>query len=138
MEDRKVASIKLVSGEEVICTLLGISKDGPYTIVTIKDPARIDSRDRRKKRSFALTDWLMVHNHGMHDIEISKIITVNEISSSELLDLYDNYFQSRIALTQPKPRASKDVGFLGNVNDYKEVLERIYKDSDSADNPKNL
>ena len=138
MEDRKVASIKLVSGEEIICTLLGISKDGPYTIVTIKDPAKIENRDRRKKRSFALSDWLMVHNHGMHDIEVSKLITVNEITSIELLELYDNYFQSRVPLMQPKPRASKDIGFLGNINDYKEVLERIYKDSDSADHPKNL
>jgi len=138
MEDRKVASIKLVSGEEIICTLLGISKDGPYTIVTIKDPAKIESRDRRKKRSFALSDWLMIHNYGMHDIEVSKIITVNEIDSIELIKLYDNYFDLKSELTQPKPRASKDIGFLGNINDYKEVLERIYKDIDSADKPKNL
>ncbi len=129
MEEKKVASIKLVSGEEIICTLLSISKDGPYTIVTIKDPVRIDIRDRRKKKSYTLTDWLMFRNDGMHDIEVSKIITVNEIDDIELLHSYDNYFKN--TLNAPKPRASKKIGFLGNVNDYKKTLEKIYKDLDS-------
>ena len=129
MEEKKVASIKLVSGEEIICTLLSISKDGPYTIVTIKDPVRIDIRDRRRNKSYTLTDWLMFRNDGMHDIEVSKIITVNQIDDIELLHSYDNYFKN--ALNAPKPRASKKIGFLGNVNDYKKTLEKIYKDLDS-------
>ena len=131
MEEKKVASIKLVSGEEIICTLLSISKDGPYTIVTIKDPVRIDIRDRRRNKSYTLTDWLMFRNDGMHDIEVSKIITVNQIDDIELLHSYDNYFKN--ALNAPKPRASKKIGFLGNVNDYKKTLEKIYKDLDSSE-----
>lgn len=139
MEDRKVVSIKLVSGEEIICTLLEITDDGPYTVVTIKDPAKIENQDRRKKRTYSLTDWLIIHNHGFHDIEISKIITVNEIYISEILDLYDNHFNYlKTQPMPPKPRASKKIGFLGNVNEYKEMLERIYKDNDPADNSKNI
>ena len=134
MEEKKVASIKLVSGEEIICTLLDINDDGPYTVVTIKDPARIENQDRRKKRSYSLTDWLIIHNHGMHDIEISKIITVNEIHSSEILHLYDNHFNYlKDQPTPPRPRASKKIGFLGNVTEYKEVLERIYRNIDPVD-----
>ena len=129
MEERKIASIKLVSGEEIICTLLGISKDGPYTVVTIKNPVKIELRDRRKKKSYTLTDWLMFRNDGMHDIEVSKLITVNQIDDIELLHSYDNYFKT--ALKAPKPRASKQIGFLGNVNEYKKTLEKIYKDLDS-------
>ena len=53
----------------------------------------------------------------------------NQIDDIELLHSYDNYFKN--ALNAPKPRASKKIGFLGNVNDYKKTLEKIYKDLDS-------
>ena len=133
MEDKKVASIKLVSGEEIICTLLDISEDGPYTIVTIKDPAKIEKQDRRTKRPYTLSDWLIIHNHGIHDIEISKIITVNAIDSIEVLNLYNNYFFNTNKVLPPKPRASKKIGFLGNINECKVVLERIYRNNDPVD-----
>ena len=130
MEEQKIASIKLVSGEEIICTLIEMSKDGPYTIVTIKNPARIEHRDRRKKRSYVLVPWLIVGNMGFHDIEISKIITVNELTDEDILDQYKDLFRKK--LVPPKPRASKEIGFVGNINEYKKILERIYRDSDSS------
>ena len=130
MEETKYASIKLVSGEEIICTLLDMSKDGPYTIVTIKNPAKIEHRDKRKRKSFSLSPWLVIGNNGIHDIEISKIITVNKIEDEEILHQYKSFFRKK--LVPPKPRASKEIGFIGNVNEYKKILERLYKDTDSA------
>lgn len=130
MEDKKIASIKLVSGEEIICTLLDMSKDGPYTIVTIKNPAKIENRDKRKRKPFSLSPWLVVGNSGIHDIDVSKIITVNQVSDNEILSQYELFFRKK--LVPPKPRASKEIGFIGNVNEYKVILERLYNDTDSA------
>lgn len=131
MEDLKIASIKLVSGEEIICQLLGMAKDGPYTVVTIKNPAKIEHRDKRKRRSYSLSNWLMINNEGMHDIEVGKIITVNELDDEEILHQYHQFFRRR--LNPPKPRASKDIGFVGNVKDFKKTLEHLYKNVDSYD-----
>ena len=137
MEDLKIASIKLVSGEEIICQLIEMTKDGPYTIVTIKNPAKIEHRDKRKRRSYSLSNWLMIRNEGLHDIEISKIITVNKLEDQEVLDQYHQYFKKR--LTSPKPRASKEIGFIGNVKEHKKILERLYRDVDSyREEPKDL
>ena len=133
MSNLKIASIKLVSGEEVICTLLDITKDGPYTIVTIKDPVKVEQRDRRKKQSYSMSNWLMFHNEGIHDIEVSKIITVNEITDEHILEKYYTYFRKK--LVAPKPRASKKIGFLGNINDYKKTLEKLYTETDSYEKP---
>ena len=77
-----------------------------------------------------MSPWLIVENDGLHDIEVSKIITVTELSDPDLIQKYTSFFRKK--LTAPKPRASKDIGFVGNVNEFKKILEKIYKDTDSA------
>ena len=59
MEEKRIAAIKLVSGEEIICTLIEMEKDGIYTNLLFKDPARIVTRDRRKSKRFSLEPWLI-------------------------------------------------------------------------------
>ena len=136
MEELKIASLKLVTGEEIICGLMDMYKEGPYTTVVIKDPVRIERRDRRKRDSYSLSNWLIIGNEGIHDIELSRIITVNLVDNDEILDRYKAF--TRKKLTSPKPRASKKIGFVGNINDYKKILNRLYKDTDAYEKPKDF
>ena len=136
MEKPKIASLKLVTGEEVICTLLELVRESGYTVLVIKNPLKIEKRDRRKHESYSLSKWLMIGNEGIHDIEISRIITVNQIDSGEILDDYNAFFRTK--LVPPKARASKKIGFLGNTKEHKKILERLYKDVDSYERPKDF
>ena len=74
MTDKKIASIKLVSGEEVVCTLLSIEKDGNYTILSFTNPLRIQLRDRRRNKRYSLEPWLCLKNDTIHCIDVTKII----------------------------------------------------------------
>ena len=106
MEELKIASLKLVTGEEIICGLMDMYKEGPYTTVVIKDPVRIERRDRRKRDSYSLSNWLIIGNEGIHDIELSRIITVNLVDNDEILDRYKAF--TRKKLTSPKPRGIQE------------------------------
>ena len=136
MEQLKIAALKLVTGEEIICTLIEMVSEGSYTTVVIKDPAKVERRDRRKRNSYSLNNWLIFGNEGYHDIEVSRIITVNQITELDVLDRYHSFFRKKI--TAPKPRATKNIGFIGNTKDYKEILERLYKYTDSYEKPKDI
>ncbi len=138
MNDGKIASIKLVSGEEIICMLLGIEKDGSYTILSFTNPLRIQLRDRRRNKRYSLEPWLCLKNDTIHCIDVTKIITVNEIVDEDVLSDYNSYYKKKINL-MPKPkrsiRTTNKIGYVGNTNDFKDVLEKLYKDTDSYEKP---
>ena len=138
MTDKKIASIKLVSGEEVVCTLLSIEKDGNYTILSFTNPLRIQLRDRRRNKRYSLEPWLCLKNDTIHCIDVTKIITVNEIADENVLNDYNSYYRKKINL-MPKPKreisTSNKIGYVGNTKDFKDVLEKLYRDTDSYEKP---
>ena len=90
MTDGKIASLKLISGEELICTLISIDEGNSYTVLTFSNPLRIQLGDRRKNKQYTLEPWLCLKNDTVHTIDITKIITVHEITSNEVLDEYNS------------------------------------------------
>jgi hypothetical protein len=138
MNDGKIASIKLVSGEEIICMLLGIENDGSYTVLSFTNPLRIQLRDRRRNKRYSLEPWLCLKNDSIHCIDVTKIITVNEIVDEDVLSDYNSYYKKKINL-MPKPkrsiRTTNKIGYVGNTNDFKDVLEKLYNDTDSYEKP---
>ena len=138
MTDKKIASIKLVSGEEVVCTLLSIENDGNYTILSFTNPLRIQLRDRRRNKRYSLEPWLCLKNDTIHCIDVTKIITVNEITDEDVLSEYNSYYRKKINL-MPRPKreisTSNKIGYVGNTKDFKDVLEKLYRDTDSYEKP---
>ncbi len=130
----KIASVKLVSGEEILCTLLNLEQDGDYMVLSFKDPLRVVMRDRRKPKKYALEPWLCIKNDAIHTIDITKIITVYEINDVDLLNEYSDFFKRKLKLfAKPKRefKSSTKIGYVGNINDFKNTLEKLYKDTDS-------
>ena len=141
MDDGKIASIKLITGEELICMLLGIEKDGNYTVLSFTNPLRIQLRDRRRNKKYSLEPWLCVKNDSIHCIDVTKIITVYEITDSILLDDYNSYYRKKLNLIAKPKRSVKStnkIGYVGNITDFKNTLEKLYKDTDSYEKPKDL
>jgi len=135
----KIAAIKLVSGEEIVCTLLSLEQDGSHTNLSFKDPVRILLRDRRKPKKYTLEPWLCIKNDTIHVIDIVKILTVYEITDVGVLNDYALFFNKKSKLfARPKKKfnSSNEIGYIGNVNDFKNTLERLYKDTDSYEKPK--
>ena len=138
MQEQKIASVKLVSGEEIICNLLELEKDGNYTILYFEDPVVIKYQDRRKNRKYSLEPWLCVGNGSLHYIDVSKVITVNQVEDKEILRDYHTFFKSKLEL-KPRPtkkiKPANKIGYVGNTEEYKSVLEKIYKEVEAYEKP---
>ena len=134
----KIAAIKLVSGEEIVCTLVKLEDDSGYTVLSFKDPVRVVLRDRRKPKKYTLEPWLCIKNDTLHAIDITKILTVYEISDVDILNDYSAFFKRKLKLFSKPNRydnSSSKIGYVGNVNEYKITLEKLYKDIDSYEKP---
>ena len=141
MSDYKIASLKLISGEELICTLLNLEQGEEYTTVSFKDPVRISLRDRRKTKKYSLEPWLCIKNNIVHTIDITKILTVYEVTDINILNDYSEFFDRKAKLSaKPKRKfnSSTKIGYIGNTNDFKNSLEKLYKDTDSYEKPKDI
>lgn len=141
MSDYKIASLKLISGEELICTLLNLEQGEEYTTVSFKDPVRISLRDRRKTKKYSLEPWLCIKNNIVHTIDITKILTVYEVTDVNILNDYSEFFDRKAKLSaKPKRKfnSSTKIGYIGNTNDFKNSLEKLYKDTDSYEKPKDI
>lgn len=134
----KIAAIKLVSGEEIVCTLVKLEDDSGYTVLSFKDPVRVVLRDRRKPKKYTLEPWLCIKNDTIHVIDVTKILTVYEISDIDILNDYSMFFKRKLKLFSKPNRYNKSsskIGYIGNVNDFKNTLEKLYKDIDSYEKP---
>ena len=140
MTKDKIAAVKLITGEEIICNLIELETEGSYTILHFSNPLRIQLRERRRSKTYALEPWLCIKNNFIHSIDISKIITVYEINDDEVLNDYYAFFRTKLDL-KPKPKRIKSgnkIGYVGNINDFKNTLEKLYNDIDSYERPKDL
>ena len=134
----KIAAIKLVSGEEIVCTLVKLEDDSGYTVLSFKDPVRVVLRYRRKPKKYTLEPWLCIKNDTIHVIDVTKILTVYEISDIDILNDYSTFFKRKLKLFSKPNRYNKSsskIGYIGNVNDFKNTLEKLYKDIDSYEKP---
>ena len=132
MDEGRIASIKLVSGEEILCLLVDIVENSRYTSVLIQKPKLLSkSKGRRsREKSYMITDWLVVDdpNRDVYELNIDKIIITTVVTDEEILNEYKKYFTHALA---PKPkllteRIDSKIGYVGTVDDYRVKLEQIY------------
>ena len=59
---------------------------------------------------------------------------MSESSDIEMIMLYQNYVrQSQTGESENNSKITRKMGYLGNVNDTKELLEKIYKSKDTKE-----
>lgn len=127
-----IASIKLVTGEEIICCLLDIVEEGRYTSVLIENPmllSRVSSR-RNGGNTYKISPWLIVDNSDRtyYELNIDKIIITTVVNDKKVLTPYKNYLNSKLII-KPEPYVRKlnsKPGYVGTVDEYRITLEHIY------------
>ena len=126
----KICSIKLVSGEEIVCSVLEIMEFDTYTSVAIHNPLKISFRNSSRKNSakaeYKFSPWLVVDKSDLMELNLNKIITICEVEDFDILYDYKSQFKQKL---MPKPirQFKKEMGFVGSVEDFRKTLEKLYK-----------
>ena len=138
MEDEFFATVKLVSGEELLTKVCYVPDD---EIVILHDPMLVQhvkaSKEKRKVEGFHLVEWIHSTFDDVFFIPKSQVITMTECD-----DKIKNFYlkcvsQSRKAEELAKfQNQGKDgnpqkiiPGYLGSVKHTRESLEKIFKRS---------
>ena len=128
IEDDFYATVKLKTGEEIFCKVAATEEED-RTLLLVSNPIIVSEiKGRSGAVGYKLEPWLKTTTEDMFIINIEDILTMSESSDIEMIMMYQNYIrQSTKDGNQSK--INRRMGYLANVNDAKEILEKLYKNS---------
>jgi hypothetical protein len=128
IEEDFYATVKLKTGEEIFCKVAA-SEEEDRTMLIVSNPIIVSEiKSRSGIVGYKLEPWLKTTTEDMFILNIEDVLTLSESSDIEMIMMYQNYVrQSTRDGNQSK--LNRRMGYLANVNDAKEILEKLYKNS---------
>ena len=133
MKDQEfLATLKLVSGEEVISMVLYLEDEDK---VLLSNPFSVEQSRQKQGQleitGFSFKEWVMASFDDMYIIGRDHIITITEVEGpiKEFYEKNLEKIQSHKQLLHKPNKLPRKSGYLGSINDTKNTLEDIYKKS---------
>ena len=71
--------------------------------------------------------WMKTTTEDMFVINLNDVLTMSESFDIEMIVMYQSYVRQLDTKGINESKPSKTMGYLSNVNDAKEILEKLYK-----------
>ncbi len=130
IEEDFYAKVKFKSGEEIFAKVAATEEED-RTMLLVSNPIVIQEiKSRSGSIGYKIEPWLKTTTDDMFIINLSDVLTLSESSDIEMIMMYQDYIRSsNRAGTDNQSNISRNMGYLGNVNDTKELLEKIFNKS---------
>jgi hypothetical protein len=129
MEEDFYASIKLKSGEEIFARVLPCDEEHKITLIITNPMIVTHMSGRNGSMGYKVEPWMKTTTEDMFAIKMDDIVTMSETSDIEMIMLHQSFVQRIEDIKNQRPNISRKMGYLANVNDAKELLEKIFKNS---------
>ena len=127
IEDDFYATIKFKSGEEIFAKVAA-SEEINRTVLLISNPIIVSEVQGKKGMlGYRIEPWLKTTNEDMFMIDLSDILTMSESSDVEMISMYQRWLRDTSKVKNDEPKLSRKMGYISNVNDAKDILEKLYK-----------
>ena len=127
IEEDFYATVKLKSGEEIFAKVAA-SEEDDRTMLIISNPIIVSEiKGRMGVVGYKLEPWLKTTTEDMFILNLEDVLTLSESSDIEMIMMYQSYIRS--GSRDNKSKIDRKMGYIANVNDAKEILEKIFKKS---------
>jgi len=129
IEDDFYCTLKLKSGEEIFAKVAA-SEEDDRTMLLVSNPIIVgEIKNKIGTVGYKVEPWLKTTTDDMFIINMNDVLTMSESSDIEMIMMYQDYIR-----TSNKPKGNnltidRKMGRIGNVNDMKEILEKIFKNT---------
>ena len=129
IEDDFYCTLKLKTGEEIFAKVAA-SEEEDRTILIISNPITVNEiKSRTGIIGYKLEPWLKTTTEDMFIINLEDVITLSESSDVEMIMMYQSYVRQSSREKNNEPKLNRRMGYIANVNDAKDLLEKLYKNS---------
>ena len=129
MEDDFYCTLKLKTGEEIFCKVSATEEDD-RTLLLVSNPIIVSEvKGRGGTVGYKLEPWLKTTTEDLLIINLQDVLTMTESSDIEMITMYQTFVRQKDKENNNQAKLSRRMGYLSNVNDAKEILEKLYKNS---------
>ena len=133
MSDKFLAVIKLKTSEEVLAQI-EMSPRGD--VMSLDYPAMIGESSFTKRPGVSIIKiepGIKTGREKTYIVEMSNVITTCEVHDKDVIKAYNKfvnaYYYTEELLKKPKPKMTKEMGYISNVKDARKSVENIFNNS---------
>ena len=127
IEEDFYATVKLKSGEEIFAKVAA-SEEEDRTMLLVSHPIVVQElKGKSGTVGYKIEPWLKTTTDDMFVIKLDDVLTMSESSDIEMIMMYQDYIRTSNKQKGNNSTIDRKMGRLGNVNDVKEILEKIFK-----------
>ena len=134
--DEFVASVKLVSGEEILTKVIVDYTDKVEKVI-LDNPVicqEVRSHGANVPLGYKFEPWIKMSDEEIYIIDLEKIITLSEIKDDLVIKTYNNIIEG--GFKRQHPDLDKQMGYVNSVDKAREIIERLYKSDSASKEPK--
>ena len=125
IEDDFYATLKLKTGEEIFAKVAATEEED-RTMLLVSNPVVVNEiKSRSGVVGYKVEPWLKTTTEDMFILNIADILTMSESSDIEMIMMYQDYVRASNSDEDNNKQINRRMGRIGNVNDAKEVLEKL-------------
>ena len=129
MEDDFYATIKFKNGEEIFAKVAA-SEEEDRTMLVISHPiTTVEIKQRGQMVGYKVEPWLKTTKEDMFIINLDDVLTISESDDIHMINMFQQFVQDTSREKRGQPKISKKMGYISNVHDAKDILEKLYKSS---------
>ena len=127
MEDDFYATLKFKNGEEVFAKIAA-SEENNRTMLVVHHPILVQEiKSKNGLIGYKVEPWLKTTKEDMFMIDLKEVLTMSESSDVEMITMYQRWLRDTSKIKSDEPKLSREMGYIANVNDAKDILEKLYK-----------
>jgi hypothetical protein len=133
MSDKFLAVVKLKTGEEVIAK---VELAPELDVISLDSPAMVGETSFSRKPGVSIIKiepWIKTGRERTYIVEMSNVITTCEVNDKDVIKAYNKfvnaYYETEPLIKKPKPKMTKEMGYISNVKDARTSLENIFNNS---------
>ena len=134
--DEFLASIKLVSGEEILSKVV-VDYSSKEEKVIIDNPVvcqEVRSHGANVPMGYKFEPWIKMSDEDVYVLALDKVITLTEIKDIGVIETYEQIVAGGFKRTHPE--LNRDMGYISSVDGAREMIEKMFKSDDASKNPK--
>jgi hypothetical protein len=135
MSEPFIATIKMITGEEVLCEVMPTEENGSEFFVisnpiVIAENVQIDQEKGIAISGLIPKKWMTYSSDDMSIVNRTHVVSISELDSFGI-DFYEKALVVARATSPIKKKVTtdKNSGFVGKIESLRKKLEKDYKDS---------
>lgn len=133
MEEEFYATLKLVSGEEIMAKVCPCDEHDRIVLL-IESPVLVKEINltRMNISGLQFEPWIKMSDESMFFLDMEKVLTMSEILNDDILKMYKKFVLKNKRYnknTSCKSQITKEMGYISTLDEFKRKLERLYKGS---------